>query len=51
MIICGLCTEPPALIQEEMTKAYDHNARKYWVLDMLGDLEAGWRSISITFCS
>ena len=33
-----LCTEPPALIQEEMTKAYDHNARKYWVLNV-GDLK------------
>ena len=33
-----LCTTPPALIQEEMTKAYDHNARKYWVLNV-GDLK------------
>jgi hypothetical protein len=33
-----LCSEPPALIQEEMTKAYDHNARKYWVLNV-GDLK------------
>jgi hypothetical protein len=33
-----LCTTPPALIREEMTKAYDHNARKYWVLNV-GDLK------------
>ena len=33
-----LCTTPPALIQEEMTKAYDHNARKYWILNV-GDLK------------
>ncbi len=33
-----LCTTPPALIAEEMTKAYDHHARKYWVLNV-GDLK------------
>jgi hypothetical protein len=33
-----LCTTPPALIQEEMTKAYDHHARKYWILNV-GDLK------------
>jgi hypothetical protein len=33
-----LCTTPPALIREEMTKAYDHGARKYWVLNV-GDLK------------
>ena len=33
-----LCTTPPALIQEELTKAYDHDARKYWVLNV-GDLK------------
>ena len=33
-----LCTTPPAQIREEMTKAYDHNARKYWVLNV-GDLK------------
>jgi hypothetical protein len=33
-----LCTTPPAQIQEEMTKAYDHNARKYWILNV-GDLK------------
>jgi hypothetical protein len=33
-----LCTEPPALLQEELTKAYDHNARKYWILNV-GDLK------------
>jgi hypothetical protein len=33
-----LCTTPPSLIQEEMTKAYDHNARTYWILNV-GDLK------------
>ncbi len=33
-----LATTPPALIREEMTKAYDHNARKYWILNV-GDLK------------
>jgi hypothetical protein len=33
-----LCSTPPALIREEMTKAYDHNARRYWVLNV-GDLK------------
>jgi len=33
-----LCTTPPALIREEMTKAYDHGARRYWVLNV-GDLK------------
>ncbi len=33
-----LCSTPPALIHEEMTKAYDHKARKYWVLNV-GDLK------------
>ena len=33
-----LCTTPPALIREEMTKAYDHGARRYWILNV-GDLK------------
>jgi len=33
-----LCTTPPALIREEMTKAFDHGVRKYWVLNV-GDLK------------
>jgi hypothetical protein len=33
-----LCSTPPALLQEELTKAYDHNARKYWILNV-GDLK------------
>jgi hypothetical protein len=33
-----LCTTPPSLIREEMTKAYDHNARRYWILNV-GDLK------------
>lgn len=33
-----LCTTPPALIREELTKAYDHGVRKYWILNA-GDLK------------
>ncbi len=33
-----LATTSPALIREEMSKAYDHNARKYWILNV-GDLK------------
>jgi hypothetical protein len=33
-----LCTTPPALIQEEMTKAFDHNARRFWILNV-GDIK------------
>jgi hypothetical protein len=33
-----LSTMPPALLEEELTKAYDHNARKYWILNV-GDLK------------
>lgn len=33
-----LCTTPPALIREEMTKAFDHQARRYWILNV-GDLK------------
>jgi hypothetical protein len=33
-----LCSTPPALIREEMTKAYDHQARRYWILNV-GDLK------------
>jgi hypothetical protein len=33
-----LCTTPPSLIREEMTKAYDHNVRRYWILNV-GDLK------------
>ncbi|HWB31700.1 MAG TPA: glycosyl hydrolase 115 family protein [Acidobacteriaceae bacterium] len=33
-----LCTTPPALLREELTKAYDHGVRKYWVLNV-GDLK------------
>ncbi len=33
-----LCTTPPALIREEMTKAFDHGARRYWILNV-GDLK------------
>ena len=33
-----LCTTPPALIREELTKAFDHGVRKYWILNV-GDLK------------
>ena len=33
-----LCTTPPALIWEEMTKAYDHGARRIWIVNV-GDLK------------
>jgi len=33
-----LCSTPPALIREEMTKAYDHGARRLWILNV-GDLK------------
>lgn len=33
-----LCTTPPALMREELTKAYDHGVRKYWVLNV-GDIK------------
>jgi hypothetical protein len=33
-----LSSTPPALIREEMTKAFDHNARRYWVLNV-GDIK------------
>ena len=33
-----LCSTPPALIAEEMTKAYDYGANKFWMLNV-GDLK------------
>ncbi|MEO7932881.1 MAG: glycosyl hydrolase 115 family protein [Chthoniobacterales bacterium] len=33
-----LCTTPPALIWEEMRKAYDHGARRLWIANV-GDLK------------
>jgi len=33
-------TTPPSLIWEEMSKAYDHNVRKFWMLNV-GDLKPG----------
>jgi hypothetical protein len=33
-----LCTTPPALLREELTKAFDHGVRKYWILNV-GDLK------------
>ncbi|MEO6391601.1 MAG: glycosyl hydrolase 115 family protein [Pyrinomonadaceae bacterium] len=35
-----LNTTPPGLIWEEMSKAYDHNMRQFWVLNV-GDLKPG----------
>ncbi len=33
-----LCTTPPALVWEEMSKAYDNDARRIWVLNV-GDIK------------
>jgi len=33
-----LCSTPPSLIQEEMTKAWDHGVRRYWILNV-GDIK------------
>jgi len=33
-------TTPPSLIWEEMSKAFDHNVRKFWMLNV-GDLKPG----------
>ena len=33
-----LCTTPPALMREELTKAWDHGVRRLWVLNV-GDLK------------
>ena len=33
-----LCTTPPALIWEEMSKAFDHGARRMWILNV-GDIK------------
>jgi hypothetical protein len=33
-----LCSTPPALMREELTKAFDHGVRRYWVLNV-GDLK------------
>jgi hypothetical protein len=33
-----LCTTPPALIWEEMSKAYDHGAQKLWIVNV-GDIK------------
>lgn len=33
-----LCTTPPALMREELTKAWDHDARRMWILNV-GDIK------------
>lgn len=35
-----LCTTPPALIWEEMSKAYDHGVRQMWIVNA-GDIKPG----------
>ncbi len=35
-----LCTTPPALVWEEMHKAYEHGARKVWIVNV-GDIKPG----------
>lgn len=41
-----LDTTPPALIWEEMSKAYDHGVRKFWMLNV-GDLKPAEISIDL----
>ena len=41
-----LNTTPPALIWEEMSKAYDHGVRKFWMLNV-GDLKPSEISIDL----
>jgi hypothetical protein len=41
-----LDTTPPSLIWEEMSKAYDHGVRKFWMLNV-GDLKPGEISIDL----
>ena len=40
MAYLWLYTTPPALVWEEMSKAYDHGARKIWIANV-GDLKPG----------
>jgi hypothetical protein len=40
MAYLWLCTTPPALIWEEMSKAYDHGADRIWIVNV-GDLKPG----------
>ncbi|RYD22449.1 MAG: hypothetical protein EOP88_08080 [Verrucomicrobiaceae bacterium] len=35
-----LCTTPPALVREEMIKAYDYEARRVWIVNV-GDIKPG----------
>lgn len=39
-----LCSTPPALIQEELTKAWDHGIRKLWMLNV-GDIKPAEQDI------
>lgn len=39
-----LCTTPPALMQEELTKAWDHGVRKLWILNV-GDIKPAEQDI------
>jgi hypothetical protein len=39
-----LCSTPPALIREEMTKAFDHNVRRYWIANV-GDIKPAEQDI------
>ena len=43
-----LCTTPPALIWEELRKAYDHGARRLWILNV-GDIKPGEIDIDFFF--
>jgi len=41
-----LCTTPPALISEELTRAYDHGADRFWIFNV-GDIKPA--EVDITF--
>jgi hypothetical protein len=43
-----LCTTPPALMYEELKKAYDTGARRYWLLNV-GDIKPGELDIQTFF--
>ena len=43
-----LCTTPPALLREELTKAWDHGVRKLWILNV-GDIKPAEADIDYFF--
>jgi hypothetical protein len=43
-----LCTTPPGLLREELTKAWDHGVRKLWILNV-GDIKPAEADIELFF--